>query len=254
MKIIAGMHRSGTSLVAKLFYEAKADMGNPETFYRADRWNSEGYYEQPAIHEVNMPLVNGPWGKLAYFHLPSPGTVIKRGQRLSAKIAETAADYRGKVVKDPRFCLTLSAWREHGAEIDGFLACLRRPEHVALSLQRRNKIPFSLGLKLWEIHNRSLLAHTAEVPLWLVGYAELMSLETFEAEMRAAGHFFGMEFDDAQVEELRGRSVKASMNHADKENIKCPGRIHDLWEELRDRHEKQTSQIPRSSPPLGGAV
>ena len=29
MKIISGMHRSGTSLVARLFYESGADMGNP---------------------------------------------------------------------------------------------------------------------------------------------------------------------------------------------------------------------------------
>ena len=71
MRIITGMHRSGTSLVARLFYEFGADMGTPEYFYRPDKWNPEGYFEQPDIHAINMPLINGPWWKLAYFWLPS---------------------------------------------------------------------------------------------------------------------------------------------------------------------------------------
>ena len=42
MKIITGMHRSGTSLVAQIAHRAGAEMGDPETFYRPDRWNPDG--------------------------------------------------------------------------------------------------------------------------------------------------------------------------------------------------------------------
>ncbi len=62
MKIISGMHRSGTSLVARLFFEGGANMGNPLEFYRSDKWNTDGYFEQPDIHSINMPLINGPGG------------------------------------------------------------------------------------------------------------------------------------------------------------------------------------------------
>ena len=46
MILIAGTHRSGTSLVARLLYESGADFGNPEGFYPPDQWNRGGYFEQ----------------------------------------------------------------------------------------------------------------------------------------------------------------------------------------------------------------
>jgi len=67
MKIITGMHRSGTSLVARLFFEAGADLGDPTTFYRPDRWNPDGYYEQPEIHGLNMKLTEGWLWKFVFF-------------------------------------------------------------------------------------------------------------------------------------------------------------------------------------------
>ena len=67
MKLIAGMHRSGTSLVARLAFELGADFGDPETFYRPDRWNPDGYFEQIDIHAINMPLINGPLWKFSLF-------------------------------------------------------------------------------------------------------------------------------------------------------------------------------------------
>lgn len=84
MKLISGMHRSGTSIVAQLFYEAGSDMGNHETFYKPDKWNPDGYFEQTDIHSVNMPIVNGPWGKLSYFFLPSNDTIIVRSKKFGS--------------------------------------------------------------------------------------------------------------------------------------------------------------------------
>ena len=102
MRIISGMHRSGTSLVARLFFEAGADLGDPATFYPPDRWNPGGYFEQPAIHAINMPLINGPFWKFAYFRLPSTRTILRRARRKSDAIAAAALAYRGRVVKETR--------------------------------------------------------------------------------------------------------------------------------------------------------
>ncbi|MCK5221967.1 MAG: hypothetical protein KAR14_10335, partial [Candidatus Aminicenantes bacterium] len=102
MKLITGMHRSGTSITARLFYEAGADMGDPDKFYPGDKWNPDGYFEQPKFHSVNMPLINGPWGKLSYFRLPSEKTIIRRARKFSKIIPEIAKEYKGKVVKETR--------------------------------------------------------------------------------------------------------------------------------------------------------
>ncbi len=61
MKIITGMHRSASSLVSRLFFEAGADFGPTETMYDANKWNPDGYYEQVDFHTVNIPIVNGPF-------------------------------------------------------------------------------------------------------------------------------------------------------------------------------------------------
>ena len=139
MKLITGMHRSGTSMMARLCLEAGGDLGDTKTFYEADQWNPDGYYEQPDIHKVNMPLVNGMWGKLTYFKLPSTETIIKRAPKYKSLIEEFDKKYRNKIVKETRFCLTMPAWEKYGTEFEKVLVCLRSPIQVANSIKKRNK-------------------------------------------------------------------------------------------------------------------
>ncbi|MCZ7545119.1 MAG: hypothetical protein M5R40_17055 [Anaerolineae bacterium] len=77
MRIISGMHRSGTSLMGQLLHAVGIDMGTPDTFFPADRWNPDGYYEQRDIIRVNKALVRGPFWKFAYFRLPSTETILE---------------------------------------------------------------------------------------------------------------------------------------------------------------------------------
>ena len=92
MQIITGMHRSGTSLVAKIFYEVGADLGPKETLYPGDRWNPDGYYEQPAIHSINMALIHGPFWKFSYFFLAEPSR--HSASRRKARGADTRGGSR----------------------------------------------------------------------------------------------------------------------------------------------------------------
>jgi hypothetical protein len=241
MKLITGMHRSGTSLVARLFYEAGADMGDPQTFYLPDRWNPDGYYEQPDIHAVNMPLINGPWGKLAYFKLPSSATIARRAARMADRIRRTAAAYQGKVVKETRFSLTLEAWRAHGLEVDAVVICLREPYSVARSLQRRNHIPMRLAYHLWRVHNERLLDFTRDLPRRIVAYHRILDPSTFAAEMKPALAICGLRPSDEQLESLREKCVKPSMNHASATGVDYPEPVQSLWNLLLDQHARQTA-------------
>lgn len=239
MKIITGMHRSGTSLVANLFYNVGADLGNPETFYRADRWNSDGYFEQQEILDINIPLINGPWGKLSYFHLPSTNTIRKRADKISDTIRHTADKYRDKVVKETRFCLTLPVWIKYGLKIDGIIVCLRDPVQVAKSIQKRNHIPVRLGLNLWYIHNMRLMDNTQNIKVWFVYYQNLLNSETFHVEMKHALNFFGYKLLDDKLEELRKKCIKPMMNHNKGTTDLYPLKIGTLWNETLKRHEGQ---------------
>jgi hypothetical protein len=239
MRIITGMHRSGTSLVAQLLYEAGAPMGDPETFYRPDRWNPDGYFEQPDIHAINMPLINGPWGRLAYFWLPSEKTILKRSARCSEQIATAAERYRDAVVKECRFCLTLTAWQRYGAEFEKILICLREPHAVAISLWRRNRIPKALAFHLWVEHNRRILERAGGAQTHVVYYPHLLHPERYDRELASMLEFLNLPKERQEREALWARCVKADYNHARRSVApeSYPPRVQTLWETLMEQHQ-----------------
>lgn len=240
MKIITGMHRSGTSLVAKLFHDAGADMGNPATFYRPDKWNPEGYYEQPDIHAINMPLINGPWWKFAYYRLPSTETIMRRAVKLEEQIRKTSLAYQGKVVKETRFCLTLPAWLHYEAPVDRLLICLRDPIQVAYSIQKRNRTLLRHGYYMWHLHNERILEFAGDtIPVWVVYYHNLLQPETYLQEMNSAFKFMGMELSSGRLEDLWKGSVNTDMNHNPVRREKYPDKVQKVWDTMKSKHAAQ---------------
>jgi hypothetical protein len=246
MKIISGMHRSGTSLVARLFFEAGADMGDSTTFYRSDKWNPDGYYEQTDIHAINMPLTLGRLWKFAYFRLPSSETILKRSGRISEQISQTAAKYRGKVVKETRFCLTLPAWLKYGVQVEGVMICIRDPIQVAKSIQRRNKITLRHAYSLWLIHNQRLLEHVRDIPVWFIYYGNLLDKSRFLEEIKPAFHFFGLDTSEEKLRLLGTTIVKSHMNYADGSQANYPEQIESMWNNLLGRHSRQFKTLRTS--------
>ena len=239
MKLITGMQRSGTSLVARLFAESGADMGDPDSFYRPDQWNLHGYYEQPDIHAINMPLINGPWGKLAYLKLPTEPTILKRSKKLEASIRETGAKYKGKVVKETRFCLTLSAWLKYGTEVDRILVCLRDPIQTARSLNTRYHLPLFWGLKIWYLHNVRLLTHARDIPQWYIYYGNLLDTERCLPEIQSAMRFMELDVEPDPLQKVVESCINTSMNHHPGLNAKYAPPINSLWQRLLEKHQLQ---------------
>jgi hypothetical protein len=163
------MHRSGTSLVAQIAYSAGANFGNPETFWPADSWNPAGYFEQKEIIKLNRKLINGSLGRLHYFFPPSEGLIRRRAEKCRPEITLLAGKYADNLVKENRFCLTISEWLDSGAMIDKILVVFRDPAKVAHSLRRRNKIPRAVSNMLWYEHLSRLERSAPEIPrnyLW----------------------------------------------------------------------------------------
>ena len=244
MYLISGMHRSGTSLVARLFHEAGADLGDVNSLYPADRWNPGGYYEQGDIHSINIPLVNGPWGKLAYLRLPSTETILTRAKSRGEQIAQTAMKYSDKVVKETRFCLTLPAWLAHGTEFQGVLVCLRHPAAVVRSLRKRNWITHRLGYHLWRVHIERLMEYFEKIPFWFVRYESILDLPKFASEFAPAARFFQLSLSDVQLDRLYNQNVQPSWNRQPSVETSCPPLVEQLWERLLSLH---AAQFNRSS-------
>lgn len=241
MYLISGMHRSGTSLVAKLFHAAGADMGDPAGFHRADKWNPTGYYEQRGIIELNLKLLHGPWGRLAYLRLPSPRAVLRRAEPLSATISRFGREYADKVVKENRFCLTLPGWRAHGGDVRKVLVCLREPRDVALSIRLRNGLPLWYTYRLWRIHLTRLLEQGAGLDVRFVRYEHLLNPALSRDELRGALRFMGLERSDADIAAILEKAVQPVRNDGGGASVvRYPERVRSLWAELVEKHASQS--------------
>jgi hypothetical protein len=242
INIISGMHRSGTSLVAQMFAEAGADLGNVDSFYRADKWNQDGYFEQPDIQDINMSLIHGFWWKFAYFRLPSTDTILKRSLNLENQIKRVGDRYFGRVVKETRFCLTLPAWRKY-VEIDKIIICIREPMQVVRSIQKRNKTSAKHAFSLWYLHNYRILENSKGIPIWFVHYNHLLSKQHSFLEVKAAFDFFGYDFSDSYIKKVCEKCIKPEMNHAPVEKVYYPPEVSILWKQLLEQHNNQYSNI-----------
>lgn len=158
--VIAGMHRSGTSLAASIVASAGVHIG--ERLMGPAQGNPRGHFEDLDFFELQVRA-------LAANGLPSEGFTCQGP--ISAPPA-MGAEFDGLVTrrrglrrpwgwKDPRTTLFLDAWRERLPEAV-FLLIFRRPWEVVDSLLRRGDEAFSLEPRLaadvWLSYNRQILA------------------------------------------------------------------------------------------------
>ncbi|MDX1978244.1 MAG: FkbM family methyltransferase [Pseudanabaenaceae cyanobacterium bins.68] len=164
--IIAGMHRSGTSLTAAFFQALGISMG--EQLYRADAHNPKGYFEDLDFLAFQRQVLQSccdrdlpgwqDWGWTA----PESLDVAKFSQYLPQAKALIASrqQYPNWGWKDPRTTLMLDFWQALLPEAQ-FLLVYRFPWDVADSILRLQAPIFQefphYSLEIWQFYNRQLL-------------------------------------------------------------------------------------------------
>ena len=91
--------------------------------------------------------------------------------------------------KDPRNSLTLPFWR---SVLPGLktIVMVRNPLEVAYSMHKRNGTSYALGLRLWEIYNRRVLANTQPEERIITNYQAFF--DEPELELRKIAGFTGL--------------------------------------------------------------
>jgi hypothetical protein len=239
MKIIVGMHRSGTSLLAGFLNKSGGDFGDPDTFHPADKWNPGGYFEQKEIIAINKKLLHGAFNKLSYIALPTNQTILKRGTIISNELSRLVERYNGKIVKENRFCLTLPAWQMSGLKLSSIVICLRNPWDVVQSIWERNHVPHFLGFQLWLKHLTRILSNTVDIPRCYFSYEYAIDVNTRHRELCNVLDFLSIPYDAEEVDVLAKKMIKMP----DVENFafkrKLPSKIEYLWQELMTKHNSQ---------------
>ena len=242
MFIVTGMHRSGTSLTARILQYAGADFGHTSTMIPPDKWNPEGYLEQRQIVQLNRRLMEGPFLRFAYVSLPSNHAIVSRSRAARADISLTIRNYSEKYIKDPRFCLTLGGWLAVAKSMHfKLIVTLRHPLSVANSIVRRNRIPSSLALHLWCEHYERLiqtLERHSDISVHYVLFSALVSGQENkrEREIRRLVAFSDANFS-CKVSRMSTSIRPKTEDFAWRPRSRVGIRASNLWKEVTEKIE-----------------
>ncbi len=158
---IAGMHRSGTSMIASLLHSCGLDLGPDKDLLPPAENNPEGFWENRSFLKLNESILKelgGAWDRPP--RTRSAGWENEPAfQRVRKQALKLARRFRGREPwgwKDPRNCLTHPLWRSVLSETR-VLICVRNPLAVAESLQVRDGMSLTDAFYLWLTYNQGVL-------------------------------------------------------------------------------------------------
>lgn len=179
---ILGMHRSGTSLAARLVQSLGVYLGAPEEFLAPNFANPEGYSELEAIvqaHDAIFEELSRSWDTMD----PLPEgwhrepRIRPHRDRLEEIVRRTFAGRDTFGWKDPRTCLTLPLWKEimdsQGISVQ-YLIVFRNPLDAAKSLATRERFEVRDALGLWLHYNLQILTETRGQTRAAIRYEDLL--------------------------------------------------------------------------------
>lgn len=163
---ITGMHRSGTSAVARLLNLMGVDLGPESELMEPSEANPRGYWEAEPISELNERILehlNGRWHRLPVFregwqHDRDLNPFRRRARDLIAELFD-GSEIAGW--KDPRNSVLLPFWRTV-TRIDSTVLVVRDPGEVIASLNRRDGMDPRHAATLWTRYTLSAAVHAPD--------------------------------------------------------------------------------------------
>src|SRR6185503_7136141 len=181
--VVLGMHRSGTSALARAL--SLAGFAQPSDLMQPQADNPKGFWEPLGIVRLNeqiLKLLQGSWSQPGPW-LISGQTVAEARRGVNAWVVEKFRDRAlaairvsfgedaAIVLKDPRISLFLPFWagvlREAGYK-PHFVLIHRNPVDVASSLRARNRLTPRHCLQLWAHYVLAALDPRNECPIQAV--------------------------------------------------------------------------------------
>jgi len=218
--LVLGMHRSGTSCVARIANLLGPAIG--ENLRPPQPDNPTGFWEHAGLSELNdralvalgaswddpCPLPEG-WERRA--------PLLEIGQALRALLESELSIRSDFVVKDPRLCLLLPLWRTALESLDcdvEFLWVVRDVRSVGASLARRDRLPFSQSELLWLRYNLAAEIGTRGEPRFMVRYEEVLA--DWRAAFAGASACVSLALPDegSTADEEIGRFVSPDLDHS----------------------------------------
>ncbi|WP_396595204.1 sulfotransferase family protein [Brevundimonas sp. R86498] len=178
--VVTGMHRSGTSAMARILSLAGGAL--PERVIQPGPDNPLGFWEPSemvALSDEILAEVGSAWDDV-FVHQAGPRAWDRPGScidRAEAMIMQNYADRDLPVIKDPRSSVLARLWHQalvNCGRAPLYIIMVRHPLEVASSLNARDGFPISQGMLLWAAYMLSVERDTRSCPRVFVPYAGML--------------------------------------------------------------------------------
>lgn len=268
---VAGMHRSGTSMIMNMLHVAGVNVGPADRLFPPLPDNPRGFWEKKEFVALNNEIL----ARLGGSSVEPPemkSDWLEHVNDLAAKAQRLIDSFSGREPwgwKDPRNCLTLPFWERLLPDLK-VVICLRHPLEVALSLRhrmrdsnRRRFGPFSpavwaglstLGrlrgtppspewaFRIWEKYNRGLVSYANRTGSIVTRYESYFSQPRREVErvLRFLKLPVSAPLLDSACEVVTPDLRHEQFTRA--ENLEMPPRLEPLYQELLRHADASVSQ------------
>jgi glycosyltransferase involved in cell wall biosynthesis len=217
--VVLGMHRSGTSAIARGLRVLGIDLGDNLMPVAPD--NPRGYWEDLDINALNISLlkaVGHDWHTLTPV-LPDElsMSVISEFKLRAVEILREKLNASGCFgLKDPRIARLLPFWQDVFAWLRiraSYVIACRNPMSVAHSLAKRDGFDLEKGYYLWLEYMLRSLTQTTDQTRIVVDYDHLM--EDPAGQLSRIAQSLGLDFDPSGTEfaEYRTHFLENSLRH-----------------------------------------
>jgi hypothetical protein len=220
--VVAGMHRAGTSVVARALQVLGLDLG--DALMSADvRQNARGFFEDidiVALDDALLDAEGADWKSVALladidWSGATHAAARNRARRLlDARLARTGSF----AFKDPRVPRLLPFWQSAFADLnvdDAYVIAVRHPLAVIDSLTARDGLDVRRSGWLWAAHLVCALWFTQGRPRIVVDYDRLLAAPDRElARMAAMLGVPGTRLDGAAANAYAQEFLAGDLRHA----------------------------------------
>jgi GT2 family glycosyltransferase len=234
---IAGMHRSGTSLIARLVNLCGLYLGPESEMLAANSANEMGYWENRKFLELNEEILSELGTGWDLPVIPARGwEMLPEIVPLRGKAAALIQGFDEHLLwgwKDPRNSITLPFWKALIPDLK-LVVCLRHPVEVARSLIRRGSSSKAFGLNLWATYHRLFLSQ-AESSTAIITHYESYFYDA-RRELSRLVRALGMDVAEQTIDSAC-QAVMPSLRHErrpDRSNLAAdvPGEIMHLYADM----------------------
>ena len=240
--MILGMHRSGTSVLARCMEVFGFSLGSRLLPAQAD--NPKGFFEDEEIVNLNdemLASLGSSWDKISIIHDDDVRSLCAaefffRAVQMIEKRLQVFPHF---AVKDPRLVLLLPFWKKVFASCKipvKYVIPVRNPISVAASLKKRNGMELGLGIQLWLAYVLASFRYSDGETRVVVDYDAL--LEDSSREISRISSALHLPLDEEKRHHFQEEFLDHSLRHTAvdlqslRRNPECPEMAGDLYELL----------------------